>query len=286
MRWAPILAATSLVGCASAQPGIDALPTRSLDECNTRDFEVKQALDVAIVIDTSGSTAEPSGVDIDGDGIVGEFRDAVMTDRADSLLAAQVAGIRSVVAVSGLHDLRLSIVSFSGKDRFDDPVSAERFPDAILREELTSDPRELEAALDRVLRGGSRGTSNFAAAMRRSLEALDVGWRSAPADGRKRVVLMLADSPTPILPGPTQYLYRTPEGDPHGSVVRTDPHMAVAAKRAIRSHVVFNTFGLGEAADADPPHMLSRIAGATGGQYYAVKDPTELHCELMSALAQ
>jgi hypothetical protein len=62
--------------------------------------------------------------------------------------------------------------------------------------------------------------------------------------------------------------------------------MAIAAKRAIRSRVVINTFGFGEAADADPPHMLSRIARATGGRYRAVKDPTELHCELMSALAQ
>ena len=92
------------------------------------------------------------------------------------------------------------------------------------------------------------------------------------------------DSAAPVLPGPTQYLYRTQEGTPHGSFVRTDPHMAIAAKRAIRSQVVINTFGLGEAADAGPPHMLSRVAGATGGRYRAVKDPTELHCKLMSAL--
>jgi hypothetical protein len=284
MRWAPMLAVISLVSCAPAQPRLEALPTRSLDGCGPRGPEVTQGLDVAIAIDTSGSTADPSGSDIDGDGIVGEFRDGVMTDRADSLLAAQVAGIKSVVADSGLRDLRVSIVSFSGKDRFDDPASAERFPDAILRGALTSDTRELEIALDRVLEGGSRGTSNFAAAMRRSLEALGVGWSRAPDDGRRRVVLLLADSPAPVLPGPTQYLYRTPEGDPHGPIVRTDPHMAVAARRAIRSQVVFKTFGLGEAADADPPHMLSLVAGATGGRYRAVKDPTELHCNLMSAL--
>jgi hypothetical protein len=281
-----MLVAISLVGCAPARPGLDALPTPSLDECNLSGFKLKQGLDVAIAIDTSGSTANPSGADIDGNGTVSEIRGDRMTDPADSLLAAQVAGIHSVVADSGLHDLRISIVSFSGRDRFDDPVSAERFPDAILRAKLTSDTRELEAALDRVFKRGSRGTSNFAAAMRRSLESLDVGWSRAPADGRRRMVLLLADSPTPILPGPTQYIYRTLEGDPHGPVVRTDPHMAYAAKRAIRSHVVINTFGLGEAAHADPPHMLSHVAGATGGRYRAVKDPTRLHCELMSALVQ
>jgi hypothetical protein len=286
MRWVPMLAALWLAGCAAAQPGLDAMPVRSLDECSLRGLEVGRGLDVAIAIDTSGSTADPSGSDIDGDGTVGELRGGMMTDRGDSLLAAQVAGIKSVISEGSLRDLRLSIVSFSGEDRFDDPASPERFPEAILRVELTSDSQELEAALDRVLKGGSRGTANFAAALRRSLEALGVGWRRAPADGRRRVVLLLADSPTPVRPGPTQYFYRTLERVPHGPVVHTDPRMALAAKRAIRSHVVISTFGLGGAADADPPHALSRVAGATGGGYRAVKDLTRLHCYLIRALVQ
>jgi len=286
MRWAPMLAVIWLVGCAAAQPGLDAMPVRSLDECSLGGLEVARGLDVVIAIDTSGSTADPSGSDIDADGIIGGRRGDTMTGRGDSLLAAQVAGIKSVIFEGNLRNLRLSIVSFSGKDRFDDPVSPERFPDAILRAELTSDSQELEAALDRVLKGGSRGTANFAAALRRSLDALKVGWRGAPADGRRRVVLLLADSPAPVRPGPTQYFYRTLERIPHGPIVHTDPQMAIAAKRAIRSHVVINTFGLGRAADADPPHTLSRVAGATGGRYRAVKDPARLHCYLISALAQ
>ena len=68
MRWAPMLVAISLLGCTPTQPGLDALPTRSLDECNPRGFKLTQGLDVAIAIDTSGSTANPSGADIDGDG--------------------------------------------------------------------------------------------------------------------------------------------------------------------------------------------------------------------------
>jgi len=286
MRWAPILAVISLGGCAPAQPGLDELPARSLDGCHLRDLHAKPGVDVAIAIDTSGSTAAPSGADIDGNGTVGEFRGGVMTDRADSLLAAQVAGIKSMVAGGDLHDLRITLISYSGDDRFDDPATAKRFPDAILRGALTSDPRDLKAALERVLKGGSRGTSSFSAAMRRSLEALDVGWSRAPSDGRRRVVLLLADSPDPILPAPTQYFYRSRDGIPHGSYVRTDPRMATVAERAIRSGVVVNTFGLGPAAAEDPPHALSRVAGATGGRYRAVKDPTELHCLLMSALAQ
>ena len=286
MRWAPMLTAIWLVGCAAAQPTLDAMPARSLDECSLGGLEVARGLDVVIAIDTSGSTADSSGSDIDGDGTIGGLRGDTMTDRGDSLLAAQVAGIKSVISEGGLRDLRFSIVSFSGKDRFDDPASPERFPDAILRAELTSDSQELEVALDRVLKGGSRGTANFGAALRRSLDALDVGWRSAPADERRRVVFLLADSSAPVRPGPTQYFYRTLERVPHGPVVYTDPQMAIAAKRAIRSHVVINTFGLGRAAGAGPPHALSRVAGATGGGYRAVKDPARLHCYLISALVQ
>ena len=99
-------------------------------------------------------------------------------------------------------------------------------------------------------------------------------------------MLFLSDSSVPVMPGPSQYLYRSWEGDPNGSFVYSDPHMAVAAKRAIRSRVPINTFGLGEAAAVEPPHALSIVAGATGGQYRPVEDATRLHCDLMAALAQ
>ena len=282
MRLAAMLAVIWLSGCATAQPGLQSLPGRSLDECGLGGLERVRDLDVAIAIDASGSTADPSGSDIDGDGTIGKPRDS-MTNRGDSLLSAQVAGIKSLIPEFRLRDLRLSIVSFSGRDRFDDPASPEPVPDAVRRNALTSDATELEAALERVLAKGSRGTANFAAAMHRSLAALYDG----PELARRRgVVLLMSDSPTPVLPGPTQYLYRSLAGDPHGPFVHSDPNMAVAAKRAIRSRVAIHTFGLGEAADADPPHALSRVAGATGGQYRAVKDPARLHCYLMSALAQ
>ena len=48
MRWAPTLAVISLVSCAPAQPGLEALPTRSLDGCGPRGLEEPQGLDVVM----------------------------------------------------------------------------------------------------------------------------------------------------------------------------------------------------------------------------------------------
>jgi hypothetical protein len=65
-----------------------------------------QTFDIVFVIDTSDSTAEPSGADIDGNGVVGEKRLAKYlwllgsilplpnSDKADSVLAAEVEGCR------------------------------------------------------------------------------------------------------------------------------------------------------------------------------------------------
>jgi len=282
-RVAALLAAAWLGGCASSQPALEELPARSLDTCAAAAFELAQGLDVAIAIDTSDSSGDPSGQDIDGNGVVGEFRRTEITDRADTLLAAQVAGVKSLVADARLSDLRLSIVSFSGKYRFDDPVSADLRPAVLHHPALTDDERELEEALGRVLARGSRGTTDLSAALRRSIDALNVREEQDPP--RQRVVLVMSNSPGPILPGPTVYLYWSRlDGNPNGPYVRFDPRLATQAKRAIQSQVVVNTLGLGAAAEADTPHTLSRVAGATGGRYQAVKDPTRLHCDLMSSL--
>ena len=49
------------------------------------------AADVVIAIDRSASTRNPTGIDLDGDGVIGEFRRSTYTDRDDSVLAAQLA---------------------------------------------------------------------------------------------------------------------------------------------------------------------------------------------------
>jgi hypothetical protein len=233
------------------------------------------AADVAIAIDRSTSTRHPTGIDLDGDGIVGEVQSSQYTDRGDSMLAAELAAVQRLIDVTRLGGMRFAIVSYSGRDDFplEDSVTqrVER-TDARLEAELTDDPAVLEAAVARVGDRGSDGASSFAPAMRLALRSL-YAYSDTGEPTRRRRVLFLSDSPTPVRYAP---MYR---------IAYDDPRMEVEARRAIESGVSFHSFGLGEAADsAHSPHALQQIAGATGGTYRAVPDPRDLYCEMLAAL--
>ncbi|MGH7336637.1 MAG: vWA domain-containing protein, partial [Myxococcota bacterium] len=233
------------------------------------------AADVVIAIDRSTSTRKPTGLDLDGDGVVGEFRRSEYTDREDSLLAAQLAAVQRLVDVARLGGMRFAIVSYSGRHDFplEDSVTqrVER-TDARLEAELTDDPAALEAAVARIGERGSDGASSFAPAMRLALLSLSAR-NASDEPARRRRVLFLSDSPTPVRYAP---MYR---------IAYDDARMEVEARRAIKSGVAFHSFGLGEAANAaDTPHVLAQIAGATGGTYRAVPDPRDLYCQMLAAL--
>jgi hypothetical protein len=282
------LAALLLAGCATPNPDIGALPARKLDECQLTRLEDLNRLDVAIAIDTSTNSADPSGFDIDEDGVIGVFRDSVMTDRGDSVLAAQVAGIKSLFEDERLRDLRLSIVAYSGRIRYNTEASPAAYVSpsvAAVRTELTSDPRQLEAALNRVLARGSWGTVDYAPALRQSLKTLRRGTEGDASEPRRQLVLFMSNTPTTVRPGASVLLYQMNSGNPNGPFVTSDPDLQVAAKEAIRRQIRIDTIGVGSAATVAPPHLLSIVAGATGGSYYAVPDPTRVHCALLAALA-
>ncbi len=233
------------------------------------------AADVAIAIDRSTSTRHPTGWDLDGDGVVGEFRRSEYTDRGDSMLAAQLAAVQRLIDVARLGGMRFAIVSYSGRDDFplEDSVTqhVDR-RDARLEAELTDDLAALEAAVARIGQRGSDGTSSFAPAMRLALRSLDAR-NDSRESARRRRVLFLSDSPTPMRFAPME------------RIATDDPRMETEARRAIRHEVSFHSFGLGEAADAArSPHVLAQIAGATGGTYRAVPDPRNLYCQMLAAL--
>src|SRR5512145_1709481 len=79
------------------------------------------SFDVVLVIDISGSTAYPSGLDVDNDGVVGESQRALVrgmpdtknTDPEDSVLAAEI--IAATTLLDGLNPqrVRVGVVSFS-----------------------------------------------------------------------------------------------------------------------------------------------------------------------------
>ena len=231
------------------------------------------AADVAIVIDTSTSTREPLGVDLDRDGRVGEYRRSEYTDPDDSLFAVQLAAIERLVRVATLDGMRFSIVSLAGRKDYPltDSLTQRVDPrDARLESELTDDVAVLETALARVSERGPDGTSSFVPAMKLALRSLQPDSSAAPKARRR--VLFLSDSPTLVRYAPAE---RT---------ARNDPRLKIEARRALKAGVRFDTFGLGPAAQAEPPHALAQIAGATGGTYRAVGDPTGLYCELLATL--
>ncbi len=230
-------------------------------------------MDVVVAIDTSRSTRDPTGLDIDGDGRVGEFRRSRWTDRGDSVLAAQVAAVRRVVRATQGSGVRFAVVAYAGRQERVLEDSTTQFVDrrdAKLRAELTSDVVVLERALEALQRRGSNGYSSFAPPMQLALRALRYPPDAAPAETAR--ILFLSDSPEPIRQAPG------------GHYAWQDRRMRTQAIRAVKAGVAFDTFGLGEAARAGTPHTLTHIASATGGSFHSVFDADQLHCTLLEAL--
>lgn len=262
---------SGMIACASAHAPVAIPSAAAAQRCHDGPEPIEiLAADVVIAIDRSQSTRQPTGLDLDGDGTVGEFRHSRFSDRDDSLLAAQLAAVERLVAVARLGGMRFAIVSYSGRQDFpleDSVTQRVDRRDARLEAELTDDPDALRAAVARVARRGADGASSFAPAMRLALRSLAV---ASPAPRRR--VLLLADSATPARFAPMR------------RIAHDDARMEVEARRAIESGVSFHSFGIGDAAEAGDGHALAQIAGATGGAYRPVPDPRALYCQMLAAL--
>ncbi len=79
--------------------------------------------DVILVLDTSRSTVDPTGADINGNGIVGKPRlgqigsifDVGSTDPGDSILAAEVAAARQLLRGLDPRSTRVGVIRFAGE---------------------------------------------------------------------------------------------------------------------------------------------------------------------------
>jgi len=231
--------------------------------------------DVMLVVDVSGSTAYPSGVDVDGDGRVGEQGSSLLkgilpaknTDPEDSILAAEIAAGRALIEDLDPERVRLGLVSFSGE--VDPATGRRRSPnqvDAILEAPLTSDYVRVRAALDAVLLRGPNGGTNMEAGIKLALRELAglSGARSQPIESAKKVILFLTDGKPSL---------------PFGLVSKEDPEdieVAVDAARLARTAgVTLNVFGLGPRA-IDYPIAATKMASVTGGLYTPVRRPGDI----------
>ena len=232
--------------------------------------------DLMLVLDVSGSTAHPSGLDIDGDGEVGRRGDpplvAVLpevknTDPDDSILAAEVAGAMRLLEELDPRRVRIGVISFSGEV---DPATGRRLSihqvDAQLEQPLTDDFARVARALEVVQLRGPHGGTNMEAGLKLALRELAglSGARSESRRGVKRVILFLTDG-KPSLP-----FGQSDVEDPE------DIEAVVAAARLAKvARVSVNVFGLGPSA-IDFPVAATEMARVSGGLYTPVRRPGDI----------
>ena len=231
--------------------------------------------DIMLVVDVSGSTKYPSGVDVDGDGEIGETRTALMamlpdvanTDPEDSVLAAEAQASNALIDGLAPQRVRIGVVSFSGEV---DPATGRRKSpdqqDAFLEQPLTNDFTAVRRALEAVVLRGASGGTNMQAGLTlatRELAGLQ-GAQSEPKRGAKPVILLLTDG-KPSLP------YGLANAEDEADIEA----VIDAARVAKTAGIVINSYGLGPVA-IDYPIAATEMARVTGGVYTPVRRPGDI----------
>jgi Mg-chelatase subunit ChlD len=226
-----------------------------------------QRLDVVFVIDTSGSTSAPSGMDVNGNGVVGTSQLGAVgsalglgsTDSGDTILAAEVAAAQQFLARLDARRTRVSLVTFAGEDLGHGSFEVISPDSAITEVGLTGQYAEVQRALNRVLKRGPRGLTHMAAGVDQALiELLGLkGAFSEPDPKSDKIVVFLTDG-QPVMP----------RAGPEEAVLR-------AAQRARKAGVRFFTYGIGEEALAGPLAIV-QLAETTGGTFTPVREAGRL----------
>jgi hypothetical protein len=230
--------------------------------------------DIIIVIDTSGSTNDPTGVDVDGDGVVGMHLPGVnpsspnfgSTDPGDSILAAEVAAAEKLLGGLDPRSTRVGLVTFAGelvvaRPGFLDLARVQRA--ALAEEPLTSDYKRLHRALTEVRERGARGMTHMAAGIdQASVELLGLTGSLSRADpDSEKIVLFFTDG-VPTLP----------HWDSESGNVEA---VLQSAQRARRAGVRIHSFAIGPEA-LEGPISTVEMAAITDGLFTPVRHPGRL----------
>jgi hypothetical protein len=226
--------------------------------------------DVALVLDTSGSTAQATGVDVNGNGVVGAsgirglFRQG--DDPGDSILAAEVAAALRLLERFDPRNVRVSVVSFSGVPPSGSGgiivIGAAPMPPAVTETPLTGNFGEVRRALLRVLQRGPYGGTHMAAGLdQATIELLGLrGSLSEPDADAQKIVVFLTDGLPSLPTGYESYDVR--------ACLR-------AAERAHRAGVKVHTFAIGPEALSGPVATVE-MAQRTGGNFTPVRNPADI----------
>jgi hypothetical protein len=227
--------------------------------------------DVVMAIDTSRSTVDPTGTDINANGKVGERRlgrlgaifGSGSTDPGDSILAAEVAAARQLLHGLDPRSTRVGLVVFSGDPGGGGYTRGNARP-AFTLEPLTRDYTRIERSLDYLVATEPEGSTHMAAGVdQATIELLGLrGAVSTPDAESEKVVFFFTDG-QPTLPyGPDA------EADNVRAVLR-------AANRAQRGRIRIHSFAIGPEA-LDGPIATVEMASRTDGFFTPVRHPGDL----------
>jgi hypothetical protein len=222
--------------------------------------------DVALVLDTSGSSAEPTGADINGNGVIGARQRGRIsslfggsTDEGDSVLAAEVAAARQILRDFDPRTTRVAVITFAGGD-----AARESGPPALTRQPLTNEYARVEQSLDFILREEPHGQTHISGAVdHATTELLGLfGSRSEKIADSERLVFFFTDG-QPTLP--------------YGPLAQSDNVRAVrqSALRAHKAGIRIHSFAIGPDA-LEGPIASVELADMTGGSFIPVRHPGEL----------
>ncbi len=230
--------------------------------------------DVILVIDTSRSTVEPTGADINGNGIVGKaylgrigsIFNTGSTDPGDSILAAEVAAARRLLHGLDPRSTRVGVVSFAGELQDNQGGIFTRGPrrPAITLEPLTDDYGRVKRALDSIAARDPAGATHMAAGVDQATVEL-MGLRGALSKNNphsEKIVLFFTDG-QPTLPYGPGF-----ESDNVRAVLR-------AANRAQRANIRIHSFAIGPDA-LEGPVATVEMAARTDGFFTPVRHPGDL----------
>jgi hypothetical protein len=223
--------------------------------------------DVAIVLDTSRSTMDPTGADINGNGVIGRNRLGSVgtifgtgsTDPGDSIVAAEVAGARNLLNGLDPRTTRVSLITFAGDDS-----SSRRTQSAYTLVALTDDFERVEDGLDEVLATEPEGSTHMAAGVDQATIEL-AGLRGAvsrPKPQAEKITFFFTDGQPTMPYGPEA------EADNVRAVLR-------AANRARRAGVRIHSFAVGPDA-LEGPIAVVEMASRTDGYFTPVRHPGDL----------
>jgi len=211
--------------------------------------------DVYIILDSSGSTAGSSGIDLDGDGLLGTGDWRAPTDPGDSTLQAEIESVRrALTAWSGL-DVRVALIEYSAVIPIPPGEPSEQGRIRTVQG-LTGDFAAVRAGLDRITTAGSVGATDYGGALTELAAEFDRSGDSA----RWPVAFFLSDGK----PTFSRFPYDTTEPT---DVAEAMAGAQLLADRGLPVHTleigIFDDIGvLQDIADLTGGRMLSGLQGA------------------------